>query len=198
VALGLALAGPVAAAEDAPPRIYKWVDENGVAHYTTNRDRIPSNLRNRIRSVDELKREQAAAPPPEAAGEAADAAGTSATPPTSDVGPARNDMYSVRDVGVGLAPPSGSGDNPSAPRVVDPVVRERMQELDGRIAELETELAKEEQKLKALISEARDQPGAPAPLYGRPELDELARRFPELQAEIGKLRAERRRLDLEP
>jgi hypothetical protein len=34
--------------EAPPPVIYKWVDENGVAHYTTDRDRIPRELRDRF------------------------------------------------------------------------------------------------------------------------------------------------------
>ncbi|MCU0668159.1 MAG: DUF4124 domain-containing protein [Myxococcota bacterium] len=32
----------------AEPTIYKWVDENGVAHYTTDRDRIPSEVGTRV------------------------------------------------------------------------------------------------------------------------------------------------------
>jgi hypothetical protein len=46
--------GTVARAEDEPaaePTIYKWVDENGVAHYTTDRDRIPSEIRTRVERV---------------------------------------------------------------------------------------------------------------------------------------------------
>ena len=31
-----------------PPVIYKWVDEHGVAHYTTDRSRIPAAIRDRI------------------------------------------------------------------------------------------------------------------------------------------------------
>lgn len=45
----LSVPGPgaeVALAE--PPVIYKWVDEHGVAHYTTDRSRIPSAIRDRI------------------------------------------------------------------------------------------------------------------------------------------------------
>jgi hypothetical protein len=32
------------------PTIYKWVDENGIAHYTTDRDNIPSAIRDRVES----------------------------------------------------------------------------------------------------------------------------------------------------
>jgi hypothetical protein len=31
-----------------PPVIYKWVDEHGVAHFTTDRDRIPAAIRDRL------------------------------------------------------------------------------------------------------------------------------------------------------
>ena len=48
-----------ARAED--PVIYKWVDSNGVAHYTTDKKRIPSAIRDRIE-----RSEPAAAPPPAA------------------------------------------------------------------------------------------------------------------------------------
>ena len=44
-------AAPVAA--EAPsgeeaPRIYRWVDANGVAHYTTDEDRMPGSLSRRF------------------------------------------------------------------------------------------------------------------------------------------------------
>lgn len=53
VAVGLAA---TAASADAP-RIYKWVDSNGIAHYTTDPDRIPKSLRNRIESLDRTEPE---------------------------------------------------------------------------------------------------------------------------------------------
>jgi hypothetical protein len=54
--IALSLAPAVVRAEDesapvAPPTIYKWVDENGIAHYTIDRDRIPSEIRDRVESV---------------------------------------------------------------------------------------------------------------------------------------------------
>lgn len=39
-------AAPAFAEEDGgPPRIYRWVDENGIAHYTTDLERVPDELR---------------------------------------------------------------------------------------------------------------------------------------------------------
>lgn len=50
--LGAALPGlpwlGVESAHAEPPTIYKWVDEHGVAHYTTDRGRIPSAIRDRV------------------------------------------------------------------------------------------------------------------------------------------------------
>jgi len=38
-----------AAADESPaPTIYKWIDEHGIAHYTTDLDRIPGDLRDRV------------------------------------------------------------------------------------------------------------------------------------------------------
>ncbi len=50
--LGVALPGlpwlVVGSAYAEPPVIYKWVDEHGVAHYTTDRSRIPAAIRDRV------------------------------------------------------------------------------------------------------------------------------------------------------
>ena len=47
--LCLGLGSPAASAEEpapgAPPTIYKWVDANGVAHYTTELGRVPRSVR---------------------------------------------------------------------------------------------------------------------------------------------------------
>jgi hypothetical protein len=273
LAIPLLCAGASHAAEDEPgrPTIYKWVDENGIAHYTTDRKRVPKNLRNKIRNVDEMRAEQAAPPPPPApappasgvagaipptptAPSAGAPAGTSSatdtftgTPPTSGTSagttadttagtaagtatvaagataagaasgttspapyppltgpPTRSDIYSVQDAG--SEPEGGSvregdfrdGEEPlvdGEPAPLDPAMLARRNELDQQIAGLEVELAKEELRLKQLISVAKEVDGQPAPLYGVPELEELARRFPELQGQIAALRAERRALE---
>ena len=245
LAIPLLCAGASHAAEEEPgrPTIYKWVDENGIAHYTTDRKRVPRNLRNRIRDVDEVRAEQAAPPPatsPAAAPPATGVAGAAppakpTAPPATDTSagtttaaagataagaaagtsspapyppltgpPTRSDIYSVQDAG--SEPAGGSvregdfrdGEEPlldDPPRMLDPAMAARRHELDQQIAGLEAELAKEERRLKELISVAREVDGQPAPLYGVPELEELARRFPELQAQIAALQAERRALE---
>jgi len=62
VALALLLSGPVAMAERAI--VYRWLDESGVAHYTTQPGRIPREFRERVR-------ERGAAPATPAAHETA-------------------------------------------------------------------------------------------------------------------------------
>ena len=247
LAIPLLCAGASHAAEEEPerPTIYKWVDENGIAHYTTDRKRVPKNLRNKIRDVDEMRAEQAIPPPPPpppappsagapagtasatdtftgtapptgaAAGTATVAAGATAAgaatgttspapyPPLTGP-PTRSDIYSVQDAG--SEPEGGSvregdfrdGEEPlvdGEPAPLDPAMLARRNQLDQQIAGLEVELAKEERRLKELISVAKEVDGQPAPLYGVPELEELARRFPELQGQIAALRAERRALE---
>src|SRR5690606_10522040 len=71
----LGLGAPPAQAADKPV-IYKWVDENGVAHCTTDRSRIPAAIRDRViqggdaaRGADWLRRDAgppAATPAPSA------------------------------------------------------------------------------------------------------------------------------------
>lgn len=87
-ALALGTAASPARAET--PVIYKWVDENGVAHYTTDRGRIPSAIRDRVTqgggaaSGDWLRRDAgpaSATPAPGAASAAVPAAPTAPTAP---------------------------------------------------------------------------------------------------------------------
>jgi hypothetical protein len=61
LALGLLALGAAALAEESgtPPHIYRWIDENGVAHYTTSLERVPEELRGQP-----LRREEATAAAP--------------------------------------------------------------------------------------------------------------------------------------
>jgi hypothetical protein len=65
LALSFAPAAARAAEEtESPtsPTIYKWVDENGISHYTTDRGRIPSEIRDRVESRGEVATTNPAAP----------------------------------------------------------------------------------------------------------------------------------------
>ena len=42
--------------------VYKWVDENGVSHYTTDPDQVPRGFRGRWRSIEEATEEVAPEP----------------------------------------------------------------------------------------------------------------------------------------
>jgi hypothetical protein len=64
-------------------------------------------------------------------------------------------------------------------------------DLDARIAELERQIAGDEESLKALLSEV-PAPGAPE-LATRPEFREIALRLPKLQAELRTLQEQRAR-----
>ncbi|RIK91062.1 MAG: hypothetical protein DCC71_25285 [Proteobacteria bacterium] len=56
------LLGALATAHAEQPTIYKWIDENGVAHYTTDRDRIPKAIRDRVERAAPREPEVAAEP----------------------------------------------------------------------------------------------------------------------------------------
>jgi hypothetical protein len=198
------LGSPLAADEVAPerPAIYKWVDENGIAHYTTDRKRIPSNLRNRIRDADSIRAEQAA-PAAASRARAQDAARTDAG--LARPAPKSDEVWAVRDEGTGSEAESvarggftesGDPDGSAAPIPEDPATRAERADLDNRIATLEQELARDEERLKQLISDARPEAEQPVPLYRDPELEEIATRFPQIQADLAALRARRRSLDL--
>ena len=81
---GLCVLGLAASALAEEPVIYKWVDSNGVAHYTTDKSRIPSSIRDRVE-----RREPAVAPAQQPAvtsqppGPAQTAAPVAAAPPVA-------------------------------------------------------------------------------------------------------------------
>ncbi len=149
----VALAAPAGAEGEAPEVvIYKWVDENGIAHYTTDRERIPSSLRDRI---------------PEQA-------------PPRDEDWARSDVTS--EAPAAEAPAVDAGPDAPSPASADPA-------LEARIAALEAEIARDEEQLKALISDAERARGTD--LAEDPAFRELARRLPKLQADLRTLRDRR-------
>lgn len=62
-------------------------------------------------------------------------------------------------------------------------------DLDARIRSLESAIARDEERLKDMISDSN--PSAVPDLQGSPELREIARRLPGLQAELAELKRER-------
>lgn len=205
-ALALVLLAAVAGAEEKP-RIYKWVDANGIAHYTTDRDRIPKALRDRIQSIERSSPPvPAAAPEPTPAPVAPPTAGTTLAPDL----PGAAGMPAAPEGGVvesqtAAAPAPAPGDEswmsrdaaPRPPRGSTLLTSgraspEELEALDARIAEVEAEIARDEGVLKGLISD----PGLDeeVPLFDRPEFLEISERLPQLQARLEELREERAKL----
>jgi hypothetical protein len=176
------MTGSPATPEDAPaptrPTIYKWVDTNGIAHYTADPDRIPDEVRGLAHELRE---------PAEPGGAEAPAL---ATEPPADA-----DGWATRDASppaVDTAPPEGAGapDAGARPGAGPPDDRE----LAGRIAALEEEIARDEERIKAWVS---DPAVDPVTLADDPEFRELAARLPRLQADLRSLQ-ERKPGDREP
>ncbi len=179
--LGLALcvlALPlVAAAQDAEPegaaastpRIYRWIDENGIAHYTTEPGRIPAALRGRL-------------------------GGLSDTSPGAAVG-GTSDAWASRDRAV--APdPEGWYEDGDVPHV-DPEVQEEQREeravalfdIDLRIAELENVIREDEDALKTMVSDPNS--GGPLASDENEAFKTIAMRLPQRLKELRSLRDQR-------
>ena len=167
-----------AAAEDtaAPPHtLYKWVDTNGIAHYTTDPERIPAEVRGLARERSERAGDAAAAGASDAGGADALAA----------------DAWAVRDA---APPPVDAAPREGVDTPAGDALRADAAELDARIAALEEEIAHDEERIKAWVSDpALD----PVTLADDPQFRELAARLPRLQADLRSLR-EQKQGDREP
>lgn len=191
LALGAASPAPAAGDDAPPPRIYRWVDENGIAHYTTDPERIPKSLRRRyglpaepLRNEPLDARAPAPAPAPGAgpdawaAQEKRDAApappGPAGEPaPAPEAGSEWNEGAST-DVAAG--PPPGSAS-------------ERLAQIELRIAELSASIAADEDVLSAWIGDPAA--GDAVTLGNKPEFREIAQRLPKRIQELEALRRER-------
>ena len=100
--LALALLLACSAAQAERPTVYRWLDESGVAHYTTQRDRIPSEFRDAAQEVGKSAPQQT----PQAGDAAAAAPGARAP---AAAAPASQPVAS---------PPPPSAPPPSGPRVM--------------------------------------------------------------------------------
>jgi uncharacterized coiled-coil protein SlyX len=124
IAIGLNGAG--AAEEGAPPTIYRWIDQNGIAHYTTDPEQLPEALRAHLperRAVE--------------------------NPPLSAQAPASVDAW----IGQERAPEPevAMGDASAAAGVAG---GDAASTLDARIAELEAAIADDEELLKGDLTDA--------------------------------------------
>lgn len=108
--LALALAGCAGAgggemADAAPATIYKWVDANGIAHYTTDLGRVPRSVRGSVRALG--------APASGADGDAALAARDAAPPAAPS--PAASAPAPEWDEGGAATPAAAPGPAPAPP-----------------------------------------------------------------------------------
>lgn len=179
LALALAAAAAPAIGQETPaerPRIYKWVDENGIAHYTTDRSRIPSGLRNRAEALGASPALEPRVVAP------------SAPRDEYDAWAVRNRSSRTEDIwDEGAATGSPDYEPPPSPEEIAAIASER-QDIDRRIAELEGVIAEDEDALKAMVSE----PGVdPVDRGDDPEFRSIALRLPKRLAELRALRDQR-------
>ncbi len=194
----LAGVGPLAPAhaqdaeeETSAPSIYRWIDENGIAHYTTELDRIPSALRGRARGLGS-RRDADPAPAPSrsedlwVSRDRSPGAGES-----SDFGSFGDDAFDEGDGGF------DRGDPEAPRRPLDPEAAAAAEEeravaqfdLDLRIAELEQVIRADEESLKVLISDPAS--GGPLASAENEEFRTIAVRLPNRLKELQTLRDQR-------
>lgn len=211
--------------EPAAPTIYKWIDEHGIAHYTTDRKRIPDRLRDKI-GRPAPPREEVARPLVEdvAVQEAIDGPLVEEAPVEEAVAPPEapprapapdpGEQWAVRDRSYerpgdawdaaddyGDAPtlkPTTEEDVESAAEAPDTQVvdrRQQLAELDERIALLETDIAANEEALKALITLSVPEGGGAIAMADDAQFREIAGRLPGLLADLRALQDEREQLE---
>lgn len=195
--LGSATALTPARAQDADeatsaPSIYRWIDENGIAHYTTELDRIPSALRGRAIGLGS-RRTVEPAPTPNRSEDLW---------VSRDRSPGSPGEGGLSSDGGDFADESFDAGDPEAPvRPIDPEVAAAAEEeravaqfdLDLRIAELEQVIQADEESLKVLISDPTS--GGPLASAENAEFRTIAVRLPNRLKELQTLRDQRDAMD---
>jgi len=161
----------------AAPRIYRWIDENGIVHYTTDRQRIPSSLRNRVTRPDS----------------------PNSNPASSDRWVAQDrrrrssgDIWAEGD-DAELDPFEAGKPNSNLSAEEISALQVERDNLDFRIAELETDISADEEAIKLIISNPDS--GGPLVSGATPQFREIAERLPQRLTELRSLRTERARLE---
>jgi uncharacterized small protein (DUF1192 family) len=184
---------PSAATSADGPVVYKWVDADGIPHFTTHLDRVPAAVRDKVR-------EAATAPSPASppAGERQQTAppDVAASPPASEAsapaGEFRESERPSQDASpqapLGTPAPAAGASAPDAQEMAA-ATPAGADALEARIAALEQEIGRDQAALEDFLSEPPQQ-GAPL-LPDRPEFREIAHRLPKLQAELARLKEER-------
>ncbi len=212
-----------ASADEAPtPKIYKWVDEHGVAHYTTDFDRIPDDLRDRVKKLGPpdaaltRKRVEAGAPPIRTPPAAKVGRGDAANVGRGDAAEVhRGDAWAVRDrtyrgpgdlwdagdpyrdhVGAAVVLATPGETVPVISEIEREEQRRYLEELDERIASLQTDIAESEEALKVLVAIPVEEGGGALAMADDPGFREAAGRLPGLLGELRALEDERAQLEI--
>ena len=177
-----AAAGPATPQQERiPPVIYKWVDINGIAHYTTDPDDIPDELRNRL---DEVRRQRHAEPVEPATLDPDD--------PWAEVSVEEPDALWVVQDSVASADEIGSSEPFGGDPASDPAEERRRQveerALERQIEELEAQIFVDEEVLKTWITDPDVDPVMAA---DDPEFREVALRLPRLHSDLAELEQKR-------
>ncbi len=188
-------AGPATSQQERiPPVIYKWVDINGIAHYTTDPDDIPSELRDRL---DEARRRRRT----ETAEHAQPAEPTPLDPddPWAEVSVEEpDDLWVVQD-SLGSPNEIESDDPFGANPASDPAEERRrkaqQQELEQQIAELQAQISVDEEVLMTWVTDPEVDPVMAA---DDPEFRKVALRLPRLHNDLAELEQKRRAVGAAP
>ena len=116
-------AAPSVAASKDPPRIYRWIDADGIAHYTTDPERIPAALRERL---------------PQPASDGA-----------PEVRRRSTDVWAERDRPPNASDAEAIGGSDFG--VDEPARLARIEEIDARIGQLRQHIATDEEALKERV-----------------------------------------------
>jgi hypothetical protein len=214
LALGGAARGEDAAEAAATPTIYKWVDTNGIAHYTTDLGRVPRSVRGSVRALgtpspgegfaardagSAAPGTEAAAPPPEwDQGSAAEPAAPAPAAPgrerwAASDRPSELPGEESESVGAAGAAQTAAAEPAAAPAPSPEAATGSLRDLDQRIAALEAEIATDEEALKGFL--AAPAPGDPGEIAYDRSFREVAERLPKRLAELRTLQSERAQLD---
>lgn len=178
LALALCLAAQISSAD-----VYRWVDELGMTHYTTDPETIPRRYRS---SALEIVARPTRRPGPRIS----NAPGRAAAPLPSEPAPTSPEPTSPTpsspEPTARATPPARSG----PPVLPGPPLAPALAPGDPRaaeVADLEARIATDRETLRQLISIKR---WDSAELASDPSVREIAERLPRLQAELEALRAE--------
>jgi len=158
---------------EATAKVYKWVDENGVVHYTMDRDEIPPQLRRRLRPA--LPADIA---PPERSPELSEPL---ATPDEFRDEPAVEPALEPTLEATPELEPEGE-----PPPVTAGLPAETLAPTN-EIAELEAQIKGYREELKTLISSSS---ATGTDFAEDPRVREIAQRLPRLQAQLQALQRE--------